>query len=394
MATTTEVGRRLLVTQGISEAGDFVGLSALLLLAYRGSGNAIGPGAVFAARTLPSVCVGTALGGVLERPERRRTLVSLAVTGAVAMGAAAGEPTVVVALIVAAVLGGTRTAAIGITTSIVSNAIPEGKRHRYFALSTSINQTCQIMGFLAGTTASLSIGIRPALAFDAATFVVAAVSLGRLPRLPGHVAGRWPGPSQGVRTIAANPVLRTVAPVVLATTFATALPETIGTAVVHGHDLAVVLAAFPFGMTAAAVLATRFDFMKGTERQLRIALVFAAGLAVGSAALWATSSPWALAAANVLLGAASIWLTGARTTFANETPCDRMAQVEATMVASINLTEGLGALSLAFLAAAIGPSFAYLTACLVVAAFGVQALRESARGARVLRSAKPSLTPS
>ena len=74
---TDPVAGRLLVSKAISEIGDFVGLAALLVLAYRETGSVIGPAAVFAARTLPAVLVGTVFSNWLDRPPRRGALVAL-----------------------------------------------------------------------------------------------------------------------------------------------------------------------------------------------------------------------------------------------------------------------------------------------------------------------------
>src|SRR3982074_151988 len=90
------VAGRLLFVQAISELGDFVGLSALLVLAYRQTGSVIGPAAVFAARTIPAVLVGTVFSSWLDRPPRRAALVVLACAGALLVAAVAAHPTVIV----------------------------------------------------------------------------------------------------------------------------------------------------------------------------------------------------------------------------------------------------------------------------------------------------------
>jgi len=104
------VAKRLLTVQAISEAGDFVGLSALLVLSYTRTGSVLGPAGVYAARTLPSLAVGTVFSGWLDRPPRRAALVALALAGALVVGTAAVFPTVVMALAVAALVadGATR----------------------------------------------------------------------------------------------------------------------------------------------------------------------------------------------------------------------------------------------------------------------------------------------
>ena len=91
------VAKRLLTVQAISEAGDFVGLSALLVLSYTRTGSVLGPAGVYAARTLPSLAVGTVFSGWLDRPPRRAALVTLAgdriQTATIVVGGATGNPT-------------------------------------------------------------------------------------------------------------------------------------------------------------------------------------------------------------------------------------------------------------------------------------------------------------
>ena len=83
------VAKRLLTIQAISEAGDFVGLSALLVLSYTRTGTVLAPAAVYAARTMPSLAVGTVFSGWLDRPPRRAALVVLALCGAILLGTVA-----------------------------------------------------------------------------------------------------------------------------------------------------------------------------------------------------------------------------------------------------------------------------------------------------------------
>lgn len=369
------VARRLLLTQSISELGDFVGLSALLLLTYRRTGTVIGPAAVFAARALPSLAVGTLLSGWLDRPERRRALIILALVGGILISLVAAEPTLVVALLVAAALGATRTAATSLTTGTVVDTIAINKRAGYFALSSVVNQVSQVVGFLGGTAATLGFGTRVSLAFDAATFIAAAILLAGLPLIAAHRREGRPPPTEGIRILLAQPVLRRITPVVWASVCGTALPETIGPRVAHGAVLPFVMAAFPLGMSIAAMISTRSQILNNVHQQVRGAVVFAVAFAVGAVVLGTHADGWLLAAANLALGAASVWIVGARTTFALLTPAGRMAQVEATMVSGNMLFEGLGTLGLALVAAATEPAAAYLVMAGLIACFALPALR-------------------
>src|SRR5205807_1509734 len=175
------VAKRLLTVQAISEAGDFVGLSALLVLSYTRTGSVLGPAGVYAARTLPSLAVGTVFSGWLDRPPRRAALVTLALGGALVVGTAAVFPTVAAALAVAAVLGALRTASVSITTATVAETVETSIHRPFFALANTINQMAQVIGILTGAGVTLAVGATSALGFDAATFAAAAALLAGLP---------------------------------------------------------------------------------------------------------------------------------------------------------------------------------------------------------------------
>ncbi|HEY3957841.1 MAG TPA: hypothetical protein VGM53_31115, partial [Streptosporangiaceae bacterium] len=80
------LARRLVVADAISYLGDFVGLGALLLVAYdRSGGRPLGPAAVFGVQALPAVLVATGIGPWLDRIPRIKGLASLCLTGAAAL---------------------------------------------------------------------------------------------------------------------------------------------------------------------------------------------------------------------------------------------------------------------------------------------------------------------
>src|SRR4051812_33401725 len=206
--TTDAVAGRFVRVQALSELGDFIGLSALMLLTYSRTGSVLGPAAVFAARTIPSIVVGTALSGWLDRPPRRAALVTLALVGALVVGAVALVPTLPVALGAAALLGASRTAYLSIVTGAVADAVDVDVRGRFYALSSTINQTAQVIGFMVGTSLTLWLGARVSLAFDVVPSLVAALVLRGLPYTAPHPREQRPPASQGLRTIMSTPTLR------------------------------------------------------------------------------------------------------------------------------------------------------------------------------------------
>jgi predicted MFS family arabinose efflux permease len=359
-------GRRLLLAQAVSELGDFVGLSALIILAFHTSGTVLGPAGVYAAEALPAVLVGTVGSGQLDRPPRREMLVSLSLIGGVVMAVVAAAPGLVAALVVAAILSGTRTAYQGVSTGAVVDAIPAEARSVFFARSVMINDGSQVIGLGTGALVAVLVSTRVALAFDAGTFVVAAVILATLQRLPGR-SGETPGsPLDGLRVVARVPVLRRIAPLALANGAVVSLPEVMAPRLAHGAAVSVLLVCFPVGSIAAVAVVARSSGIRRLSVQLRLAGGMALAFGADAVAVAAGSRLGAMCVATLAVGVASVWLVGGRTTFAANTPPGRMAQVESLMVASVTVAEGVGAIGLAALASPLGTWAPYAASALVV----------------------------
>jgi Major Facilitator Superfamily len=369
------VARRLLTVQAISEVGDFVGLSALLLLSYERTGSVLGPAAVFAARTVPALIVGTLFSGWLDRPPRRAALVTLALAGAGLVGVVSAVPAFWVALVVAALLGAHRIAYVSIISGVIAEGVEPQVRRPLFAFMGSVNQTAQVFGILAGASVTLAVGPSAALGFDAVTFVVAAVCLIGLPATTRTVRDRRPPPTEGIRTIRHQPTLWLLAPAVWVSVTGGVLPELLGPKVSHGDWIPVVMAASPAGAALAALVMGRTSLLHTVRNQLRIAAGLGVAFLAGSLVV-ATGAPVVLLVlANMGVGAGSIWVVGARGFFAQLTPPERMAQVEATMVSTITLLEGGGAFALGLLVTATGPWAAYCAVGALVLARALTSLR-------------------
>jgi MFS family permease len=361
--------KRLLGAQTISEIGDFVGLAALILLAYHKSGSLLASAGIFAARSIPSLLVGTVFSGWLDVPPRRTALVWLTLAGASVTTFVVVLPTTAAALGAAALLGAIRTAASSVTAGAAVDGLGDDVRASYYAFSSAVNQASQVIGFVAGATIALLIGARAALGFDVVTYLLAVVVLWTLPLINSRPRTRRPPPFQGVRIIASTPVLALVTPVVWATVFATAVPETFAPSLTHGSQLPILMAAFPFGTSVMAALLARREFLDRLSNQLMLALLFAVGFGWGAAILSTGANRWWLVPANFVAGLGSTWTVGARTTFALNTPPQHMAQVEATAVSANVLLEGLGVLALAAIGQQIGAvaSFTFAAALVSVA---------------------------
>jgi hypothetical protein len=375
------VGGRLIAAQAVSEVGDYLGLAALLLLAYQSTGSALASAAVFGVRSVPAVLVATIFSGWLDRPARRSGLTALSVAGAPIIAIPVLQPRAWAALLAAGLLGAVRAAYQGISVALVAETVPPAVRLRVFGIANLINQLAQIVGLLTGAAITAHIAARPVLLADAASFLLAAAILTRLPRTKHHVRRRTP-PGAGMRVIVSHPTLRIVALLVWASVIGWGFPEAVAPRIAQRAWLPLLIAAASIGGALFSLLATRGDWLGRPANQVRV--VAAGGLgALAVAVVLTTHGPqWALFATTVAVGAASGWIIGAQSTFARLTPPDRMSQVETAMVATNILISGLGVIALGALTTWTGPADAYT----VVGALGLVAAATAMRYSTAPRS--------
>ncbi|MFY1680333.1 MFS transporter [Micromonospora sp. WMMD730] len=356
------VASRLVTARGISELGDFVGLAALLLLAYDQTQSVLGPAAVYAARALPALLVATVFSGWLDVPARRTLLVWLSVAGAVLIAVPFAAPRPVPAIVAAGLLGAVRAAYSSVNVAVAAESVDAPLRLPLFGLSAFANQIGQVVGLLAGASITVALGPRVALLIDLVSFLVAAVVLAGLPTGQQRRRGPRPPATAGLRTIAGHPVLRGVALLTLATVLSGALPETLAPDLAAGAWRPVVLASSALGGAVFVLVLGRGTWLGRLAGQVTVATALAGALLL-AALLVATHAPvWALACANALIGAGGGWLIGAQATFARLAPVERMGQVEATIVAANIVVAGCGIFLLGSAAALFGPAVAYLLA--------------------------------
>ncbi|WFE62424.1 hypothetical protein [Micromonospora sp. WMMD714] len=359
------VASRLVTARGISELGDFVGLAALLLLAYDQTQSVLGPAAVYAARALPALLVATVFSGWLDVPARRTLLVWLSVAGAVLIAVPLAVPRPVPAIVAAGLLGAVRAAYSSVNVAVAAEAVDAPLRLPLFGLSAFANQVGQVTGLLAGASITVALGPRVALLIDLVSFLVAAVVLAGLPTGQQRHRGRPPA-TAGVRTIAGHPVLRGVALLTLGTVLSGALPETLAPDLADGGWRPVVLASSALGGAIFVLVVGRCAWLSRLAGQVAMVAALAGALLLAGVLVAAHAPVWALACANALIGAGGGWLIGAQATFARLAPVERMGQVEATIVAANIVVAGCGIFVLGSTAALFGPAVAYLLAGVVL----------------------------
>jgi MFS family permease len=171
---------------GLSAAGDFVALIALVLHANETQGEGIGVAAVFIALWAPIAVLAGHVGLIIDRFETTRVLASVSVAQAVVAVALAFVSPFGLLLLLTALLG----VGVAISQSAEFALIPAVSAGRSTQSANGIVETARYVGFAVGPLiggASTGLGgVRLAMLVDAATFlIVAAVAVAlRVQRQP------------------------------------------------------------------------------------------------------------------------------------------------------------------------------------------------------------------
>lgn len=355
---------RLWLAAAISTVGDYVGVGALLLLAFeRSGGRVLGSAAIFAVQALPAMASGALAGTWLDAVDRRLSMAALQLVGAGALILAVLGDGLAPVLVAAGLLGAVRAAFGAVRSGAIAEGVAEERRGGLLALVGSSEQAGQVVGFLTGSTIAVTVGATPALLGDAATFVLAAAVVATVPLPRPEQRPRRRPLTGGLREIWRSPTLRLLTPLAATTGLVSAAPESLATGVVgDGPWLPVVMAAGPAGQAATMWLIGRRREIERVDVQLThlaaLALAFGVG-ALGGGPGW-------FVAANLAVGAGTAWLLGPQTLFVQLADPARMAQVTGTMLALLIAAEGLGTVLLGVIADAAGVGRAYWAAGVLI----------------------------
>jgi len=352
---------RIWTAATISYFGDFVGLGALLLAGYaRSGGHPLGSALVFGIQAVPAFVISAVIGPWLDRIPRRGGLITLSLLG----GAAVALPIIFsglwAVLVAAAAIGGIRTAFTSVRTGAIADGVPRTVRGRLVALLSTSNQLSEVVGYVAGSSVAIAIGTGTALAADAATFVIAAALLAGL-RLP--TAERSPhraSMTTGIRTIFGDRTLALLVPVAWVGLALGAVPQSLAAAALKTDRgwVPAALAAMAAGLAISATVVGRTAL---SERILaQFCWMTASGAAFMLTALGMRADPRLVVAGNFLVGLSFGWAVAAQTTFIHVIPVERMAHVTSTMIGSLIVLEGAGAVAAGAIAGAFGVPAAYL----------------------------------
>ncbi len=200
--------RRLWLASVLSRTGDTFYFVALPLFVFAITAS---PGAV--AATVFSEGSGLVAGGALaqfivDRLPARRLMITLDLARAVAAAALATTPTFQVALAVSFLLAAATAGFSPVAASVVPRLVPDGALPAANGLQWTAGVLSQLLvapiaGWLVATASA-----RPAFALNAASFVLSALILGGLPRLPSASRGQAGPWAQLPETLQAVPRIR------------------------------------------------------------------------------------------------------------------------------------------------------------------------------------------
>ncbi len=334
----------------LSQAGDRLALVALTLLVYDRTGSPLLAALVYAAGYLPWVIGGLFLADLADRYPRRSVMVFCDGVRAVLV-AAMVLPHVPVGGLVALLFAATIFAPpFDSARAAITPDILQGER---YVLGTAVIQTTflagQVLGAVGGGVAVATIGVRPALLIDAATFALSGLLVGLGTRARPAAArpeARQPSPVarmlDGMRLVFGNPALRILLLFGWLVAFYT-VPEGIAApyaARLGGGSIAtgLVLASTALSTTVVTPLFTRFI----RPRQRINSMGPLAVLTCGTLVLTALRPGLAVSLVIFSLSAAfGVYQLAANTAFVVRVPNERRAQ--AFGIASMGVIVGQGA---------------------------------------------------
>jgi MFS family permease len=252
----------------LSVAGDQLALVALSVLVFHRTHSPLLTAATYAVSFVPWLLGGLALARLADRLPRRLVMITcdLARAALVAIMALPGMPLwlLIVLLFVVTLLDSPFRAA---RSAIIPDILTGDRYVVGTAAMQTTNQAGRVLGFAIGGAVVAVLGVRPALAIDAATFAASAllVWLGVHSRAaPARAAPATQGDGQAgsaLRFVFTDPYLRTVMLLGWLVMFY-AVPEALAVpyaARLHGGAQAagLVLAAGPFGAIIGSVVFSR-----------------------------------------------------------------------------------------------------------------------------------------
>lgn len=375
--------RRLWLGQLISVLGDKVDQIALGILVYEATGSELQMGIVLAIAVLPSALFGMLAGALVDRFDKRRTMLVADITRALLVLSVPflAEVSLLAVYGVALLLAGMSLFFEPAKLSLIPELVPEEQLMAANSLDNITVSVAELAGlaFAAGLVASL--GYRTAFFFDAATFLISALFVWsvrhrgqpRLP-LPISIKALVHEVAEGMRYIRTHDVLRPLLPVyagamtgvAASVTFVYVLALDRFSAGAPG--LALLDGAITVGLLMGGVLVSRTEMAGATRSLLGGLLAFGALLALSAVA---PSIVW-LVPLFFVMGIANTYFYVPMTTILQSRSLPSMRG--RTMAAKQTLTRVLsvvGYVGAGLLAEAIGLSTTILAVSVLVTAIAL-----------------------
>jgi hypothetical protein len=176
----------------------------------------------------------------------------------------------------------------------------------------------------------------------------------------------------GIRAIFADRTLSVLAPIAWVGLTIGAMPAVLATTALPGsrrHWVPAAMAAYAAGLAIAGAIVGRTSLAERVVGQFRYIIV--CGLFFVLTALGLHLTPLLIVAGNAAVGAGSGWVIAAQTTFLLVIAPERMAHVTSTMLASLIVLEGAGAIAFSAVAGSLDVSAAYLMAGALLMVAGI-----------------------
>jgi len=262
--------RWLWVSRAISYIGDGIALIAFVLHVQGSGGSGTAVAGLLLAAALPSL-LGPVAGSIADRVDRRRLMLGCELgQGVVYLAIAVFLPDYAVLLALVAVANVLARCFAPAASSSVPSLVPGEELVGANAwLGTALNLQVAFGGLLGGLLVA-GVGVRWALAIDAASFLLSALALAKVPALP-PVRDGTPVVSfartvrDGIGFVATHAVARAVV-VTLFVGVAFAAVDNVALVFLTRDELGggsvafgVVASAFGFGMLAASLVLTRWE---------------------------------------------------------------------------------------------------------------------------------------
>jgi len=194
----------------VSDTGDWLLMIALPLFAFGATGSALGASTVFLVELVPMLLLGTFLGVLVDRWDRRRTIIVTALLQALALlpllAASADRMWIVYTVAaVEAVLGAVINPA---RQALVPSLVEPDQLARGNALMAVSDSIARLVGSPLGGIAFAADGLPGVVIADAATFLVTAVLVACMRRHPVPAAARVAADAETPAIVAERRLLR------------------------------------------------------------------------------------------------------------------------------------------------------------------------------------------